>query len=88
MTFVKVSSSLRLLISLLCCHVTIIKRCIYNDDKLLCIVFYIFISTSGLYVQQCGQLTGAAQCDVYKCNAKSNVSSSGVDMKCACAYIG
>ena len=26
-----------------------------------------------LYVQQCSQLTGAAQCDVYKCNVKSNV---------------
>ena len=37
------------------------------------VVFYIFISTSNLYVQQCGQLTGAALCDVYKCNAKSNV---------------
>ena len=24
-----------------------------------------------LYVQQCGQLTGAAQCGVYKCNVKS-----------------
>ena len=30
------------------------------------VVFYIFISTSQLYVQHCGPLTGAAQCDVYK----------------------
>ena len=29
-----------------------------------------------LYVQQRGQLTGAAQYDVYKCNVKSKVSDN------------
>ena len=57
-------------------NVTMLKRCIgfiycilMTDFSL--VVFYIFISTSSLYVQQFGQITGAALCDVYKWNAKS-----------------
>ena len=44
---------------------------VYNDDNFSLVVFYIFISTSNLYVQQCSQITGAALYDVYKCNMKS-----------------
>ena len=49
------------------------------------VVFYIFISTSNLYVQQCGQLTGAAQCGVYKCNKKSTKCNWWYEM-CMCLY--
>ena len=33
---------------------------LYSDDKLVLLYFYIFISTSQFYVQQCSWLTGAA----------------------------
>ena len=57
---------------------------LYIDDKLSCCIIISLFLLLLLYVQQYGWLTGAAQCDVYKCNRKSK---DGVDMKCACAYI-
>ena len=57
---------------------------IYVDDKLSCCFSISLFLLLVLYVQQCSPFTDAAQCDVYKCNAKSK---DGVDIKCPCAYI-